>query len=143
MFYQPETREHAYHDLGADIGLATHLANDDIELVQSRCHEKEYLELLTKLNTKQRQIFTHIIHSLLFRPEIQLCLFITGGAGVGKSLLIRTLYQALHRILCSDAGQNPNDIRILLCAYTGLAAFNIQGSTLHSAFGIEPNKKLI
>ena len=141
-FYKPETREHAYYDLGADIGLSTHLANDDIDMIQSRCPEKDYLELLSKLNHKQRQIFTHIIHSMTFFPHKQLFLFITGGAGVGKSLLIRTLYQALHRILCSEAGQNPEDIRIQMCAYTGLAAYNINGSTLHSAFGIEPNKKL-
>ena len=69
-------------------------------------------------------------------------MFITGGAGVGKSVVIRTLFQSLHRMYCSQSGQNPEDIRILLCAYTGLAAYNIQGSTLHNAFCIEPNKKL-
>ena len=141
-FYKPETRDHTYYDLGADIGLTMHIANDDIEMIQNRWSEKEYLEALCKLNSKQRQIFTHVIHSLTFNPEKQLCLFITGGAGVGKSVVIRILYQALHRRLCSESGQNPEDIRILLCAYTGLAAYNIQGSTLHSAFCIEPNKKL-
>ena len=143
VFYKPESREHAYYDLGADIGLATHLANDEIEMIKSRCPENEYFELLSKLNLKQRQIFTHIIHSMTFTPERQLFLFVTGGAGVGKSLWIRTLYQALHRLLCSDSGQNPEDIRIQMCSYTGLAAYNINGSTLHSAFGIEPNKKLL
>ena len=141
-FYSPETREHSYYDLGADIGLPTHIANDDIEMIQNRLPENEYFELLSKLNQKQREIFTHIIHSLTFTPDNQLYVFITGGAGVGKSVVIRTLYQALHRLLCSKSGQNPEDIRILLCAYTGLAAYNIQGSTLHSAFCIEPNKKL-
>ena len=142
VFYTPEKREHTYYDLGADIGLATHIANDEVEMLQARCQENEYMDMLAKLNFKQRQIFTHIIHSLTFKPDEQLCLFITGGAGVGKSLLIRTLYQALLRMLCSNAGQNPEDIRIMMCAYTGLAAYNINGSTLHSAFGIEPNKKL-
>ena len=141
-FYSPETYEQSYHDLGADLGIATHIANDSIEMIQNILPKKNYLELLSKLNSKQRQIFTHIINSLSFEPEKQLCLFITGGAGVGKSLLIRTLYQTLHRLLCSELGQNPEDPRILLCAYTGLAAYNIQGSTLHSAFSIEPNKKL-
>ena len=141
-FYSPETHDHAYYDLGADIGLGTHIANDDIELIQNRLPEKEYLDSLSRLNQKQREIFTHIIHSLTFKCEEQLCLFITGGARVGKSVVIRTLYQALHRLLCSESGQNPENIKILLCAYTGLAAYNIQGSTLHSAFCIEPNKKL-
>ena len=82
------------------------------------------------------------MHSLSTAPDKQMCLFITGGAGVGKSVVIRVLYQALHRHFCSDAGQNPDDIRIAVCAYTGLAAYNVQGSTLHSTFCIEPNKKL-
>ena len=97
---------------------------------------------MSKLNEKKRKIFTHIVHSLSQNPNQQLCVFITGGAGVGKSVVIRTIYQALHRMLCSESGQNPEDLRILLCAYTGLAAYNIQGSTLHNAFAIEPNKRL-
>ena len=97
---------------------------------------------MSKLNKKQRQIFTHIVHSITHSPEEQLCVFITGGAGVGKSVVIHTLYQALHRLCGSNFGQDPEDIRILLCAYTGLAAYNIQGFTLHNALCIEPNKKL-
>ena len=141
-FYNPESHKHAYYDLGADIGLSAHIANDEIEMIQNRLNEKDYLELLSSLNCKQRQIFTHIVHSLTYKPDEKLHVFITGGAGVGKSVVIRALYQFLHRLLCSESGQDPEDTRILLCAYTGLAAYNIQGSTLHSAFCIEPNQKL-
>ena len=141
-FYSPETHEHTYYDLGPDIGLTSQATFDDIDVIQSRLPEKDYQALLAKLNKKQRQIFTHIVQSLTFTPEKQLCVFITGGAGVGKSVVIRTLYQALHRLLCSNYGQNPEDIRILLCAYTGLAAYNIQGTTLHTVLSIEPNKKI-
>ena len=141
-FYHPDTYDHAYHDLGTDFGLATHIPNDSVEILQGRIPKEEYFKLLAKLNNKQREIFTHVMHSLTITPEKQICLFITGGAGVGKSVVIRVLYQALHRHFCSDAGQNPEDIRIAVCAYTGLAAYNVQGSTLHSTFCIEPNKKL-
>ena len=140
-FYNPETRDHTQYDLGPDIG-ANSFVGSDMERVENRLPEKDYLELMSKLNRKQREIFTHILHSIVNKPEEQLCLFITGGAGVGKSVVIRTLYQSLHRLCCSKFGQDPEEIRILLCAYTGLAAFNIQGFTLHNAFGIEPNKKL-
>ena len=140
-FYQPEYRNHAFYDLGPDIGALSYEGNS-IEIVQTRLPEKDYLDLLSKLNGKQREIFTHIVHSIVNNPQDQLCLFITGGAGVGKSVLIRTLYQTLHRMCCSECGENPEDTRILLCAYTGLAAYNINGSTLHNAFCIEPNKKL-
>ena len=43
--------------------------------------------------------------------------FLTGGAGFGKSVVIRALYQSLYRILNLRDGENPDDIRILLCAY--------------------------
>ena len=141
-FYSPQSHDHAFHDLGPDIGLLPQVPSDNIEIIQNRLPENDYIQLLSKLNEKQREIFTHIVHSLVQKPDQQLCVFITGGAGVGKSVVIRTLYQALHRMLCSESGQNPEDVRILLCAYTGLAAYNIQGTTLHNAFCIEPNKKL-
>ena len=70
----------------------------------------------------------------------QLKVFLTGGAGVGKSLVIRTLYQALLRLLTSKPGNNPEDCRIILCAPTGKAAFNIQGTTIHQALKIRPNR---
>ena len=60
--------------------------------------------------------------------------FLTGGAGVGKSVVIRALYQTLYRILNLKDGENPDDKRILLCAYMCFAAFNISGQTICSAF---------
>ena len=128
--------------LGPDIGLTSRIQLDDIQIIHTKLPEKDFLEHLSRLNTKQREMFTHVIHSLSRNPEEQLCIFITGGAGVGKSVLICTLYQTLHRLLCSESGRNPEDVSILLCAYTGLTAYNIQGSTLHNAFCIEPNKKI-
>jgi hypothetical protein len=35
-----------------------------------------------------------------------------------------------------------DDIRVLLCAPTGKAAYNIHGLTIHNAFQIQPNKGL-
>ena len=50
--------------------------------------------------------------------------FITGAAGTGKSWVIQE-YQRLHP-----------EKKIMLCAPTGMAAFNIGGLTLHSALQI-------
>ena len=35
--------------------------------------------------------------------------FLTGGAGVGKSVVIRALYQTVYRILNLKDGENPDD----------------------------------
>ena len=61
-------------------------------------------------------------------------LYMAGGAGVGKSLLIRTLYEGLVRYLISKVAVTPDSEKALLTAPTGKAAFNIRGMTLHSAF---------
>ena len=36
-------------------------------------------------------------------------LFLTGGAAVGKSVVVRALYQALTRHLCSESGEDQED----------------------------------
>ena len=43
--------------------------------------------------------------------------FLTGGAGVGKSVVIRALYQTLYRILNLKDGENPDDKRRMLFIY--------------------------
>lgn len=62
--------------------------------------------------------------------------FITGGAGVGKSYLLKHAINGLER-----AGK-----RVITCAPTGIAARNIGGATLHHTLGIpigilEPGKE--
>ena len=59
--------------------------------------------------------------------------YLSDGAGVGKSVVIRALYQSLYIILNLREREHPDDIRILLCAYMGFAAFNISGQTICSA----------
>ena len=63
-------------------------------------------------------------------------LYIGGGAGVGKSTVIRVLYEGLVRFMNSLPGTKPDAIKVLLTAPTGKAAFNIRGMTLHSAFAL-------
>ena len=95
--------------------------------------DEEYLQLLRSLNTRQREFFNHIVHWIKCKDE-PIYVFLSGGAGVGKSVVIRALYQSLYRTLNLKEGENPDDIRILLCAYMGFVAFNISGQTICSAF---------
>ncbi|XP_051802391.1 uncharacterized protein LOC127533424 [Acanthochromis polyacanthus] len=62
--------------------------------------------------------------------------FVSGGAGCGKSHVIKCIHEEATRILrqlprfrdAADMSQPP----VLLTAFTGTAAFNIAGKTLHS-----------
>lgn len=49
---------------------------------------------------------------------------------------MRSLYQALIKYFNHKVGENPDNLKVLLCAPTGKAAHNIGGNTIHSAFGI-------
>ena len=56
--------------------------------------------------------------------------------GVGKSTVIRVLYEGLVRFMNSLPGTKPDAIKVLLASPTGKAAFSIRGMTLHSAFAL-------
>ena len=56
-----------------------------------------------------------------------------GGAGSGKSTLINVIYQLFHQIMLRD-GDDLDCPYILLSAFTGTAAANIEGQTLHTLF---------
>lgn len=107
----------------------------------TRLRNNEYLKLMRCLNKNQREFFQHLLTWIIAKEE-PIYAFLTGGAGVGKSVVVRACFQALHRHLYSQAGENPDDIRILRCAPTGKAVYNINGITLHNAFQIQPNKGL-
>ena len=62
-------------------------------------------------------------------------LFITGGRGCGKSHLLRKIYQAVTKTLMHNGG-DPDKLRVQLLAPTGVAAVNIDGTTIHSGLHI-------
>ena len=72
-------------------------------------------------------------------------IFLTGGAGTGKSVTIEAVYQTLNRWYTRrpECQSNPDLLTVLLVAPTGKSAFHIGGTTVHSAFGIPvtQNKK--
>ena len=101
--------------------------------------------LIRSLNEKQRRVFDMITQwsrryvknlsaeQIVDNPPLNL--FITGGAGTGKSHLIKTLSASISKTLSygSSSIEKPN---VLLLAPTGVAAVNINGTTIHSALGI-------
>lgn len=60
----------------------------------------------------------------------------TQAAGVGKSHLITATYQACLKYHNTKSGQQFEDTNVILLAPIGKAAYNIKGSTIHSAMKI-------
>jgi DNA replication protein DnaC len=58
-----------------------------------------------------------------FRFGMPFVIYINGGAGTGKSHLIHCIHHEASRILQRGL-ENPDDVTVLLTAYTGTAAFN-------------------
>ena len=98
--------------------------------------EDEFLGLCRRLNLIQRRIFLHTLHCFKTNKQLPMYLYIGGGAGVGKSTLIKALYEGLVRYFNSLPSTNPDTTKVLLTAPTGKAAHNIHGMTLHSAFAL-------
>ena len=98
--------------------------------------ERSVKPLMKSMNTKQQEVFYTVRRWCIDKssgknPE-PFHLFITGGAGVGKSHLIKCIHHEASRLLKGTA--DPGKVKVLLTAPTGVAAFNINGSTLHHAF---------
>ena len=99
------------------------------------------------LNPGQRAAFDHIVTCFRRRvspnpPQIAQNIIITGSAGVGKSFLIRAIETTVWELAKEQFGEEQYpDVRtaIKLVAFTGKAAFQVGGVTIHSLFllGIE------
>ena len=55
-----------------------------------------------------------------------------GGGGVGKSHLIKSIYQAALKYYNSRAGEDFRRVQIMLLAPTRKAAYLIKSNTIHS-----------
>ena len=107
-------------------------------------------ENIRALNMKQREVFNFIhkwsrdyIKSLrckVIKKVKSFHIFITGGAGVEKSHLITKIFLSLQ--VLGYKGGDADKPRIFLLAPTGVAAININGTTIHSGLGINVGSKL-
>nr|XP_022331917.1 uncharacterized protein LOC111129740 [Crassostrea virginica] len=100
---------------------------------------EEALPVLQNLNATQTKIFYLVrewcLEKVFGKNPEALHIFITGGAGTGKSHLIKAIHYEASRIL-SKILSVPEGVSVLLGAFTGTAAFNIGGNTLHHLFSL-------
>ena len=60
--------------------------------------------------------------------------FLSGPGGVGKTHVIKLIHSDTLKFLKLSGTFESDAVSVLLTAPTGVAAFNINGMTLHSAF---------
>ena len=100
-FFNPKrTQQLRHHDIGSEIGVPSAVSD---ELLKGCIPDKEYYTLIRKLNFKQREIFLHINQWIRTKPY-SLRIFLSGGAGTGKSVLIKALYQSLGHTMYRPYG---------------------------------------
>ena len=129
-------------DLGAALGIPpTQGEQDSVEQSPIKLTDEQYFGLLESLNTRQEEFRNHLIHKILYSNEQQL-LVLHGGAGTGKSTVIKTLSESLNRIMCRIPGRDFDGCSYLLMAPTGKAAYNIRGQTIHRALKVPASQKL-
>ncbi|XP_035667118.1 uncharacterized protein LOC118409861 [Branchiostoma floridae] len=121
--------------------LATVQKSKQLSFTLERCQlnipTTTAIPLMQSMNWRQQQVFYFVRDWCLKvvqgkRPD-PFHIFLTGGAGTGKSHITKCIAYMASRIL-QPTQENPDKVAVLITAPTGTAAFNIGGTTLHHAF---------
>lgn len=97
--------------------------------------------MVLRLNDKQREILMHIFHCVV-TDLLPFHIFLAGPAGVGKSVVKRTVTQLISSYINKQASTKDNKTtKVIVCATSGVAAHAVNGSTLHSAYQIPPTNR--
>ena len=136
------------YDLATDIIVRPGINNtyksitiDDNCILQVMKNE-EYINMLQLLNEEQRAIYDDILYKKGVHFDEPIYLFLTGGAGTGKTFTLQAIVQRLLCMHHKNIKSDPLKSKALLMAFIGKAAFNIGGTTIHSTLHIPVNQSL-
>ena len=154
-------QENDCEDLEAEASDYEHLNPDDL-LLQSETRSSSSLykkieipgdgelrEATRKLDCYQKEVLNVVLkyakdivkarnpHNKLPVPPL---FMMHGGAGAGKSTVIRLTAQWFQRIVQQE-GQDVDCPCVVIAAFCGTAASNVDGQTLHSSFGFSYDNK--
>ncbi|CAB4033060.1 ATP-dependent DNA helicase PIF1 [Paramuricea clavata] len=122
------------YDLSGDLGIPSTVSNTE-HLILHEEQDDVYRAMVQKLNREQKEFFYHVLHLIKISDNPFYC-FLSGGAGVGKSHLTKCHYQAALKYYNTRVGDDFHQVKILMLAPTGKAAYNIKSNTKHSALAI-------
>lgn len=113
VLYNPDVEG----DFGLEMGANSKTTRDILKM-PGMTDDESYKSLMNTLNVKQQRYHNHVLSTLGIQVD-PLYEFVAGGAGVGKSMLIKAITQSIIRISVKEVGKDPSRIRVLLCAPTG------------------------
>ena len=142
-------------------GRCSGTANDSPFDIQSRLYYqaaskqgmllREYCEHIRNLNAEQRRVvlfnrqwcksFVH--QQRLGKNQDGYKIFLSGCGGTGKSHVVRLIQRDTAYLLQHVLRPDPDQPIVLVTAPTGSAAYNINGSTIHSALSINDRTKAV
>ena len=110
---------------------------------------KEYNKCMQVLNKEQKEMVMYhrkwcketVLAIKYNKPVKPYCIFLSGPGGVGKSFVVKMIHTDTVKLLRCAHQIGPEDVPILLTAATGVAAHNISGITIHSAFVLNERRR--
>lgn len=108
------------------------------QMTASFMGENEFLAAIAGLTNCQKKCLNTVKSHFSSNSTTPLRLFVTGGAGVGKSHLLKIIVTYLQLYAASLPGISP----VKCCSPTGTAARHIHGQTIHSLLHIPVDKYL-
>ena len=90
------------YNISDDLGIPSVDLNTE-PLIMNELQDDEYRHIVEMLNREQKEFFYHILHLIKISDEPFYC-FLSRGAGVGKSHVTKTLYQAAIKYYNRRAG---------------------------------------
>jgi len=96
----------------------------------AQCDDNTLAENYSRLNVDQRRVVDNVINSVCNESD-PIRLIVSGQGGTGKNRVIYVLSK-----LVSKRCEGKCSVPVAVCAPTGLAAFNVGGTTVHRVLSL-------
>ena len=128
------------YDLALDLGLGR-VNSSDSDIQRYDMPHSEYFNLMQSLTCQQMEfVYDTMLH--LKTSSQPVYKFVSGGAGTGKSYVLKALRESAERYFKSRAGVDFRHQWTSTLAPTGKVAFLVGGGTIHSILHVPANQAL-